>query len=181
MEGGTRSRNKVSKEAEAIVSGPTLEHKRKKPKKKAPPPRDPSPPPSPPPRRRPPRATGVKRARRRKVPRTGTADKTDPYTGETVTRAEYRKRIKARQEQNKHAFKVIKRNLRGFSKTAVRKSVSRLKKMFKGVPGHWKSKKPLNNLARTYNKISTGCDLLEGQDTAKFLLPPQYRDQYPTE
>lgn len=120
---------------------------------------------APPPRRQP------------KGTRTGTALKTNPFTGQQVTRAELRAHLKRRKKAEKQDRDEIYKKLKDFNKTTIRRSVGRLKKMFRGPPGHWKSQFPLKNLAATFNKVSRGCDMLANQ-SAKFLLPPNVQHQY---
>ena len=116
--------------------------------------------------------------RQAKQARTGVAPKINPITGQQMTRAQLRQYRKSRKAAEKKDRDLIYKKLRNFNKTAVRRSVARLKKMFRGPPGHWKAKYPLKNLASTFNKINSACDLMAAQNSPSFLLPPNLQHQY---
>lgn len=111
---------------------------------------------------------------------TGVAPKINPYTGDDGTRADLRQYRRRRKKAEKKDRDLIYKKLRDFNKTTVRRSVGRLKKMFRGPPGHWKSKFPLKNLASTFNKVNRACDALAANQNPKFLLPPNVQHQYVT-
>jgi len=113
-----------------------------------------------------------------KQARTGVAPKINPITGQQMTRAQLRQYRKSRKTAEKKDRDLIYKKLKNFNKTAVRRSVARLKKMFRGPPGHWKAKYPLKNLASTFNKINSACDLMAAQNSPSFLLPPNLQHQY---
>jgi hypothetical protein len=116
--------------------------------------------------------------RQAKQARTGVAPKINPITGQQMTRAQLRQYRKSRKTAEKKDRDLIYKKLKNFNKTAVRRSVARLKKMFRGPPGHWKAKYPLKNLASTFNKINSACDLMAAQNSPSFLLPPNLQHQY---
>lgn len=103
--------------------------------------------------------------------------KLNPFTGEQMTRSELRDYMKDRKKANKQDRDEIYKRLKNFNKTTVRRSVARLKKMFRGPPGHWKAAYPLKSLAATYSKVSNACDRLANKGPG-FLLPPDKQHQY---
>jgi hypothetical protein len=103
--------------------------------------------------------------------------KLNPFTGEQMTRSDLREYMKERKKADKKDRDEIYKRLKKFNKTTVRRSVARLKKMFRGPPGHWKMAYPLKNLAATFSRVSNACDRLASKGPG-FLLPPDKQHQY---
>lgn len=110
-------------------------------------------------------------------PKTSQKTKIDPFTGEEVTRYELKMRKKA-DKYNRENRKKVMRVLKKAPKTYLRRASSKLKKMFRGKPGHWKTDNPLRSLADSLNMIQSNCNVLETfkvtnllthRDRAKFM------------
>ena len=78
----------------------------------------------------------------------------------------------------------IRKRLKNVSKTAAKGASSRVKKMFRGKPGHTKAKtvgEALDSLALTYNRMLFGCKMLNRNRDPAFLLKdnkPNHRAIY---
>ena len=79
---------------------------------------------------------------------------------------------------------TIKKVLKDVSKQAAKDASSRLKKMFKGKPGHRKAKtkaEALTSLGVTYNRARFACNMLEQNTHPGYLLKyenPNHRAIY---
>lgn len=110
-------------------------------------------------------------------PRTSQKMKTDPLDKDNVTVSELRRRVKEGNEVYRGNKVKMRKVLKVSSKAALRRASSRLKKMFRGVPGHWNTDKPLSSLIQSFNKMQKGCALIDDAHPT-FLLTNKDRERW---
>ncbi len=112
-----------------------------------------------------------------RLPRTSQKMKTDPLDKDNVTVSELRQRVKEGNEVYQRNKTKMRKVLKVSSKAALRRASSRLKKMFRGVPGHWNTDEPLSSLIQSFNKMQKGCALIDDNHPT-FLLTNKDRKRW---